>query len=199
MEEMNPIIRDKQYAEVDFWRGFHGSLGHEAFVRVRMKDFDDKTRFFPGIHEEVGVGLDLACGLISIFEFSDRKVVAVDALLDEYRAILPLEGTLDVRYQKEDGENLSFADETFDWVFCCNAIDHTPNPSKMVSEIRRVLKPGGRLYFEVHFDPALYAPHYQLWRRDTVDEHLREFKMFLGIEEWWEEHQKYLFWGEYRK
>lgn len=197
---MNEIIPEKRAAEIDWWRGYLASLGVDRFMRVRFDDWKWKTRFFPELREEEGRGLDLACGLVSIFEFSGLKnVVAADALMDEYQQLLPRDGAAGVEYRREDGEDLTFETRSFDYVFCCNAIDHTPNPLRMLQEIERVLKPGGRLYFQVNYDPALYAPHYQIWRRETVDAHMKasHFGMRLAVEEWWEEHHKYLFWGKY--
>lgn len=39
-----------------------------------------------------------------------------------------------------------FDDDSFDFVFCCSLIEHIANPQKMLSEISRVLRPGGFLY-----------------------------------------------------
>jgi ubiquinone/menaquinone biosynthesis C-methylase UbiE len=48
------------------------------------------------------------------------------------------------RFQIENAESLSFADDSFDFVYSHGVLHHTPNPSKAFSEIHRVLKPSGR-------------------------------------------------------
>lgn len=49
-----------------------------------------------------------------------------------------------VAWQKEDIQNLSFADNFFDTVISCETIEHVPRPQIALQEIYRVLKPGGR-------------------------------------------------------
>ena len=44
----------------------------------------------------------------------------------------------------EDAENLSFSDATFDMVYSWGVLHHSPNTEKAISEVFRVLKPGGR-------------------------------------------------------
>lgn len=44
-----------------------------------------------------------------------------------------------------DSERLPFARGTFDVVTCCNSFHHYPNQAAAVAEMRRVLRPGGRL------------------------------------------------------
>lgn len=46
----------------------------------------------------------------------------------------------------EDMENLTYADNMFDIVHCVNALDHTPNIDKAISEMKRVCKKGGWIY-----------------------------------------------------
>lgn len=173
----------QQQIEVNFWRGLFNQLGEAGFLELRKKDFEEKTKYFKAskdplddalgydLKAEKGNGLDLGCGLVSIFEFSDIKGVrACDPLLPEYDSIYQSKREK-VDYSASSRENLeAYKDGEFDWVFCCNVIDHTPNPKKMVEEIRRVLKPGGRLYFQVNFDDNLSPAHYGLWRKETVDE-----------------------------
>jgi 2-polyprenyl-3-methyl-5-hydroxy-6-metoxy-1,4-benzoquinol methylase len=48
--------------------------------------------------------------------------------------------------QIEDIQNLSFADASFDTIISCETIEHVPMPNKALSEIYRVLKPGGRFF-----------------------------------------------------
>ena len=44
-----------------------------------------------------------------------------------------------------DSERLPFAGGTFDVVTCANSFHHYPHQDRAVEEMRRVLKPGGRL------------------------------------------------------
>jgi SAM-dependent methyltransferase len=48
------------------------------------------------------------------------------------------------------GEELPFLHDSFDSIICLNTLDHTENPSLVLTEIRRCLKSGGTLLFSVH-------------------------------------------------
>lgn len=48
------------------------------------------------------------------------------------------------RFQAENAEHLSFADESFDWVYSHGVLHHTPNIEAAIGEVYRVLKPGGK-------------------------------------------------------
>lgn len=52
-----------------------------------------------------------------------------------------------ITFEKMDGNNLLFKDETFDVVSLSNSLHHIINPEKIISEMTRVLKPGGFLIF----------------------------------------------------
>ena len=55
---------------------------------------------------------------------------------------------LDIRYEKGTGENLPYADRSFDFVFCCDVLEHVQDLPKVISEISRVLKPGGVFIYD---------------------------------------------------
>lgn len=44
-----------------------------------------------------------------------------------------------------DAQNLPFPDEEFNFVSIIHTLEHCPDPEKVLAEIRRVLKPNGRL------------------------------------------------------
>jgi ubiquinone/menaquinone biosynthesis C-methylase UbiE len=54
----------------------------------------------------------------------------------------------------EDGQALSFQDETFDVVLCSLGLMFFPNPARGLSEFRRVLSPGGRAAVSVSASPS---------------------------------------------
>ncbi len=47
--------------------------------------------------------------------------------------------------QRDNANRLSFDDAVFDAVFCAATLHHMEEPQRMVSEMSRVLKPGGRI------------------------------------------------------
>lgn len=71
--------------------------------------------------------------------------------------------SIDPGYKEEDefrikafGENLPFKDNSIDFVICNGVLAHVKEPVKIVNEIYRVLKPGGRAYIATVF---LYPFH----------------------------------------
>jgi ubiquinone/menaquinone biosynthesis C-methylase UbiE len=58
-----------------------------------------------------------------------------------------------------DAENMPFGDGTFDIVYSNGVIHHTPNTARVVDEMFRVLKPGGKVIVMVYAENSL---HY--WR-----------------------------------
>lgn len=208
---MNQIEASKVHAELNFWRDL---CAQPDFVHIRQKDYYDKAKWLPELHSEHGIGLDLACGPLSIFDDFTASgqalwqsggrgpvtIYAADRLLNEYLKMFSPAGF--VKYVELDMEDLSngFGNASLDWVCCFNAIDHTPNPGTALDEIKRILKPGGRLYLNVHFDPELYAPHYKLWSYEEVWAEVdSRFKLLRSTVEWHPEWGKYTYWGLYVK
>lgn len=59
------------------------------------------------------------------------------------------------------GEELPFADNTFDGVISIAVLEHVKDPFRCAKEIARVLKPGGELYCSVPFLQPLHGyPHH---------------------------------------
>ncbi|MFX7033332.1 class I SAM-dependent methyltransferase, partial [Acinetobacter baumannii] len=48
-----------------------------------------------------------------------------------------------LKFQVENAEELSFADNTFDYIISCETLEHVLHPQLMLNEICRVLKRGG--------------------------------------------------------
>ena len=87
--------------------------------------------------------------------FEHAHYVAVDFAATAYHEFRNLDAICRL-------EQLPFADESFDAVLCSEVLEHVPQPSMVLSELRRVLKPGGRLFmttpqsWEVHEAPYDY-------------------------------------------
>jgi len=137
-------------------------------VISRLKELHKKQQFHPGLlgaftnpfflprkalAEAVlevklqikGRVLDVGCGTMPYkndFSYDEYVGLEIDTL--ENRAAK----NADYFY---DGITFPFADASFDSVICNEVLEHVFSPSQFVLEIRRVLKPGGRLLLTVPF------------------------------------------------
>jgi phosphatidylethanolamine/phosphatidyl-N-methylethanolamine N-methyltransferase len=53
-----------------------------------------------------------------------------------------------------DAEHMQFADDSFDRVVAMYVVSVTPHPARLVDEMRRVCRPGGKLFIVNHFHHA---------------------------------------------
>lgn len=116
--------------------------------------------------------LDVGChdGAM-VNEFPGRIRVGID--------IDPLP-TRPVHYVRGDGRRLPFLEDTFDWIFALEVIEHLPEREGLVPSALRVLKPGGRLIISVPhrgmrvFPGSLTGAVHWMWghgkRFDGIDE-----------------------------
>lgn len=98
--------------------------------------------------------LDVGCGTKpyrDLFSVSEYVGMEIDSELTRQR------GVADVYY---DGSCFPFEDASFDAVLCNQVLEHVFNPDDFVGEIRRVLRPGGRLLLTV---PFVWDEHEQPW------------------------------------
>lgn len=108
-----------------------------------LKEFDHKNIL------EVGSGV---FGLIHFIRAKKAFKVGIDPLLGRlYKKV----ASRDIHYIRSVGENLPFASEKFDVVFCYNVLDHVINPKKVVKEIYRVLRNSGVFLLCVNTHPAI--------------------------------------------
>ena len=93
------------------------------------------------------VVLDVGCGPISqsLSLIHCATVHAVDPLIDHYRELQPFGWEYFRSAVASGAEELPFEDQSIDVVHCRNVLDHTRNADQVLSEIARVLRPGGRL------------------------------------------------------
>lgn len=55
---------------------------------------------------------------------------------------------LSIQYAVGAGERLPFADASFEYVSCCDVLEHVDDVDAVLAEIGRVLKPGGTFFYD---------------------------------------------------
>lgn len=150
---------------------------YEQFARLEEDHFWFRGRreiFFDLIPRMVGAGqrrpqiLEIGCGtggmLGPLSELGE--VTGMDISLDS------------IRYCQERGHGrvltgsgyeLPFKDESFDLVALFDVIEHIEDDQRVLDEVRRVLKPGGRVFISVPAYQFLYS------QNDRVAHHLRRY------------------------
>ena len=103
--------------------------------------YDQVAAEFGAFCQLRGTILDVGCGIEREPAYAIRppgsRYVGVDPFVaEDARAFDFVQGL---------GEWLPFRAESFDRAVCATSLDHFPDPSRVLGEIRRVLKPSGRL------------------------------------------------------
>jgi 2-polyprenyl-3-methyl-5-hydroxy-6-metoxy-1,4-benzoquinol methylase len=138
---------------VDKWKIASHEPGTPEFFRETEQYRFEKLHY---LNERIPFGewsgcdvLEIGCGLgndLSRFAVAGARVTGIDL---SSRAIALSRANFEQRqlpgeFQRMNGEDLQFDDNSFDLCYCHTVLQFTPNPGAMVAEIHRVLKPGGQ-------------------------------------------------------
>jgi phosphatidylethanolamine/phosphatidyl-N-methylethanolamine N-methyltransferase len=102
---------------------------------------------------EVGVGTGINAPLYP----RNCHVTGIDlspSMLEKARERVSRNGLRHVRLKAMDAAHMKFADESFDIVYAPYLINCVPDPVRVVSEMQRVCKPGGKIVIVNHFRSA---------------------------------------------
>jgi SAM-dependent methyltransferase len=113
---------------------------------------------------EVGCGSGFA---VQLFVEAAARVTAVDLTdwaVETTKARLDAFG-LRADVQRADGEDLPFADESFDFVFSWGVIHHSSDMEAALGELVRVCRPAGRLVLMIYNRHSLFFVIYRALAR----------------------------------
>jgi len=173
--------------------------GYSEVEQERLRRQAELTEF--EIYSEVNFSmvenlLEVGCGVgaqtqILLRRFPRLKATCIDINDAQLEAARRTLGDLDYargRHEvlKMNAEKMSFPDSTYGAAFVCWVMEHMPNPMRVLSEIRRVLKPGGRVVitevmnFSYFLDP--YCPAiWKFWMMFNDFQYDRGGDPFVGV------------------
>jgi ubiquinone/menaquinone biosynthesis C-methylase UbiE len=100
---------------------------------------------------------------------SESEVLDVGSGGSSYSRYFPNRLTVDIDPARQpeivaDAHALPFAPESFELVLCTEVLEHVKNPSQVISELNRVLKPGGMLLLTTRFVYPIHDAPHDYWR-----------------------------------
>lgn len=121
------------------------------FFRDRARAAIEECRIPPGAKVlEIGVGTGLSLAAYPPHADVTGCDLATE-MLEQAQSKVESEGWNHIRLVRMDALNLTFPDETFDYVMAFHVVTVVPDPRKLISEMVRVAKPGAKLVIINHF------------------------------------------------
>jgi ubiquinone/menaquinone biosynthesis C-methylase UbiE len=148
--EQERLRRQARFAEHTVYQNINFS-SHKKILEVGCgvgAQSEILMRRFPDIH-------------LTGVDFNEKQLKAAKS----YLASLPFSKD---RYElhQMNGEDIKFAPNSFDGAFLCFVLEHVPDPKRVLSEIRRVLAPGGVLYATEVLNSSFFLDPYSpsVWK-----------------------------------
>ncbi len=114
--------------------------------------------------------LEVGCGVgaqseILLRRFPDLNLTGIDLSDIQLNAARESLSKLELakgrfQLQQMSAEDLKFDAETFDGAFLCFVLEHVPDPRRVLSEVRRVLSPGGIIYITEVLNSSFFLDPY---------------------------------------
>jgi ubiquinone/menaquinone biosynthesis C-methylase UbiE len=112
---------------------------------------------------EVGAGVGAQTQIL-LERYPEATIQCVDASPEQVtRARSGLKDSIQqgrVKVAQADALHLPYPDNSFDGVFICWLLEHVQNPTGILKEAKRVLKPGGVIYCNEVFNATFYVHPY---------------------------------------
>ena len=135
-------------------------VGTKAFFDDLDEYRFDKLRYLPEVVDFSAYPgqqlLEIGCGIgtdLVRFARGGARVTGLDlaaTAIDLARKNFALNGLAPEQLQVGNGEQLPFANHSFDIVYAHGVIQYTANPAALIAEAHRVLRPGGTGIFMVY-------------------------------------------------
>lgn len=174
----------------------HGYSEEEQARLRKQAEFMEHIVYRDVNFSQVDHILEVGCGVgaqtqILLRRFPHLNLTCVDLNESQLKVAQDFLSQLDYakgRYsiKNMNAEKMSFADNSYQGAFLCWILEHVPNPSRVLSEVRRVLKPGSNIVitevmnFTFFLDP--YCPAiWKFWMTLNDHQYDRGGDPFVGV------------------
>ena len=111
---------------------------------------------------DIGTGTGALLPLLAATGAVVTAVDASEAMLTRARNLCEREGLSGISFETADVQDLPFANDHFDAVYCSMVLHHVARPAKALKEMVRVVKPGGRVVV------ISFTRHNLTWLREEL-------------------------------
>lgn len=154
----------------------HGFSNSEQARLIKQARFSEHK-----VYQNIDFGnaneiLEVGCGVgaqseILLRRFPEIKIQGIDLSqkqLDVAKENLSKNPLAQNRIEHTlmNAQKMSFESNTFDGAFLCWVLEHVPNPEKVLSEVRRVLRPGSKVYITEVMNSSFFLDPYSpnVWK-----------------------------------
>lgn len=148
----------------------HGFSADEQSRLIRQARMFETTLFSHIDYSSATRLLEVGCGVgaqteILLRRFPQLHVTGVDRSTNQLAAAernLKETAWCTARYElrQADATDLPFAERSFDGAYLCWVLEHMPSPSRVLSEVRRVLSPGSTVYVTEVLNSSFFLDPY---------------------------------------
>lgn len=136
-----------QNYEFNWWKAKAKTIGVDYYKHSaeEIKSFYTQSKL---LIQDISV-LEIGSGATGILTFltDSKERYAIDPLESYYSTVFGELRDKSVNYQTAKGESLPFENKKFDLIIIDNVLDHCEDPHKVMSEVNRVIKENGAIYF----------------------------------------------------
>lgn len=154
----------------------HGFSSTEQERLLRQAEFAEQIIYRNIDFSRVESLLEVGCGVgaqseILLRRFPKMRLTGIDrseAQLSAAKGYLGSKHALDGRYEYllMSAQDLEFDSASFDGAFLCWILEHVPDRARVLSEVRRVLKPGGQIVVTEVLNSSFFLDPYSpsVWK-----------------------------------
>lgn len=176
--------------KVDLYNGAYGNYGAEVYRQIRVETYGEDLGQTSWVTTEESseiprmLGITAASDVLEIGSGSGRYALQVAAMtgcrvlgvdinepgIRNANALAARQNLAErVRFEKCDASQpLRFGEGTFDAIFSNDVLCHIPGRDKLLLELHRVLKPGGRLLFSDALVIGGVISHQEIAARSSI-------------------------------